>query len=95
MTLTYKRDPWLGAQIHDPLDTAKELEGLRRYRAGEPLRWSTGIDNVLTHGYGELDAFGFWEFPAAYAELRDEDKEKILHVHDVLHMTEGADDAPR
>lgn len=29
----------------------------------EDHKCSTGIHDCLTFGWGELDAFGFWEFP--------------------------------
>jgi len=31
--------------------------------AGVRPSCSTGIDGLLTRGYGRLDEFGFWEYP--------------------------------
>lgn len=42
---------------------------------GVKLKCSSAIDDVhITHGYGELDEFGFWEYPAFFSKIhRDED----------------------
>ena len=50
--------------IERNLDLCKAvLEGFRRFLAGEKYKVSSGIDGSMTYGYGELDEFGFWEYP--------------------------------
>lgn len=39
------------------------LEGIRRFLAGEKVSVSTGIEDEITYGYGELNENGYWEFP--------------------------------
>lgn len=43
--------------------TRDQAEAKRRYDAGETLHFSTSIEGLITYGYGELDEYGFWEFP--------------------------------
>jgi hypothetical protein len=40
-----------------------QKEAIRRFEAGEKPCYSSGIDDSTTCGYGELDEYGFWEFP--------------------------------
>jgi len=47
----------------EQLCSRKELEAIKRWKAGEKLTWSTGIHDDSTAGYGELDSNGFWEYP--------------------------------
>ena len=50
--------------IERNLDLCKAvLEGLRLFLAGKEYGVSSGIDGSITYGYGELDEFGFWEYP--------------------------------
>ena len=35
---------------------------------GVPPCWSTGIHEGATAGYGELDQYGFWEYPLIVVE---------------------------
>lgn len=39
------------------------LTAEQRHKLGEPCGYSTGIDDSTTAGYGELDEFGFFEYP--------------------------------
>lgn len=57
----------------------KQAEALRRYQSGETLHFSTGIDERITYGYGELDQYGFWEFPLRYNYLSPEHKALVDH----------------
>jgi hypothetical protein len=54
-----------------------QLEAKKRYEFGERLNFSTGIDGHITYGYGELDEFGFWEFPLRYEFLNSDHKELV------------------
>jgi len=45
-------------------DVAKRL-----HSEGYPSKTSTGIHDFITHGYGELDSHGFWEFPLPDGEF--------------------------
>lgn len=40
-----------------------QKEAIRRFKAGEKPYYSSGIDESITCGYGDLDDYGFWEFP--------------------------------
>lgn len=42
--------------------TARRVEAIRRFRAGERYGTSTNIAEQTTYGYGELDYYGYWEF---------------------------------
>jgi len=53
------------------------LTALVRYKSGERLCFSTGIDDSPTYGYGELDVNGFWQYPLSYDDLRPEHKELV------------------
>lgn len=55
----------------------KQLEAKRRYDSGEKLNFSTGIDDSITYGYGQLDNYGFWEYQLRYNHLRPEHKELV------------------
>lgn len=33
------------------------------YKQGVPCKWSKGICDSITAGYGRLDEYGYWEFP--------------------------------
>lgn len=46
-----------------PKYSESQIEAIRRFEAGEKPGYSSGIDEALTCGYGELDDYGFWEFP--------------------------------
>ena len=46
-------------------------EGRHRLALGERPCVSTGIDGELTYGYGELDEFGFWQYPISEEEARE------------------------
>ena len=35
----------------------------KRFKSGEKPGWSKGICGGFTAGYGELDEYGYWEFP--------------------------------
>ena len=41
----------------------RQCEAYRRYRLCEKPTYSTGFDGLTTAGYGELDFYGWWEFP--------------------------------
>lgn len=42
---------------------AAEAKALKRFFAGEVPCFSTGIDDLITAGYGRLDDHGFWQYP--------------------------------
>ena len=41
----------------------REKKALEMFHSGMKPSYSTGICESLTAGYGELDAYGYWEFP--------------------------------
>jgi hypothetical protein len=41
---------------------ASQAQALRMFFAGKVPCFSTGIDDSLTAGYGDLDSYGFWEY---------------------------------
>ena len=47
----------------------EQREAIRRHGAGEPVRFSTGIDGRLTYGYGNIDEYGFWQYPLRFEYL--------------------------
>lgn len=49
--------------------TTREAEARRRQAAGQKPGASTGIHGYITYGYGELDEFGFWEYPLPDGEF--------------------------
>lgn len=58
-------------------DMVHEHEAIKRWEAGEQPGFSTGICESLTCGYGNLDNYGYWEFPLYPAE--DYLKSKKVH----------------
>lgn len=48
---------------------AAQREAIRRHSTGEPVWFSTGIDGKLTYGYGNLDEYGFWQYPLRFEYL--------------------------
>ena len=53
------------------------VEGLKRYRAGEPLQWSTDISEDPSWGYGMLDDNGFFQHSVPYEDLSEHDKATV------------------
>lgn len=43
-------------------------KAIEKYNKGEKLHWSTNIAEELNCGYGELDWYGFWEFPLFFIQ---------------------------
>lgn len=67
--------------IHNPKDVypvstleTRRTEALLRYQSGEVPEFSKSITGLATFGYGELDKYGFWQYPLAYADLSDHDR---------------------
>jgi hypothetical protein len=56
------------------------IEGLRRYRAGEQLKFSSDVAGDPTWGYGDLDTLGYWQYPVPYGELRQDHKDLISEL---------------
>lgn len=50
------------------IDMVYEKEALVRWERGEKPSFSTGVCESLTCGYGELDPYGYWQFPLYPAE---------------------------
>ena len=50
------------------VDLVQEHEAELRWQSGARTRFSTGIRESLTCGYGKLDDYGYWEFPLYPAE---------------------------
>ena len=44
-------------------DYRETVLGVMRFLSGQKVGVSTGIDESITYGYGELDEYGFWEYP--------------------------------
>lgn len=63
----------------------QQKEAKKRYDRGDTLQFSTGIDERMTYGYGELDKWGFWEFPLRYNYLRPEHK-MLVDQADANHL---------
>src|SRR5689334_11719102 len=73
-------EEWLrrSTGITDGRYTPAELEGIRRYREGQPLGFSFGVHEDLTYGYGLVhEETGQWEFPVPYDQLAREDREAV------------------
>lgn len=45
---------------HDESDIR---EAFRRYLCGDKLSFSSGICEGLTAGFGEINEYGYWEYP--------------------------------
>lgn len=55
--------------MDDPfVDMMFEQEALARWKNGEEPKFSTGVCESLTCGYGELSEYGYWQFPLYPAE---------------------------
>lgn len=53
----------------DPfVDMIFEQEAIARWNNGEEPRFSSGVCDDLTCGYGELSQWGYWQFPLYPAE---------------------------
>lgn len=60
--------------------TPEERIAIRRYRRGEKPLFSTGIHEMLTYGYGDLDFNGFWQYSIPYSALRPTDRRRVNHI---------------
>lgn len=45
------------------VEIVREYEAQCRWARGEKPNFSQGICGSLTCGYGEIDDYGYWEFP--------------------------------
>lgn len=57
--------------------TRAQAEAKRRLDTGEPVKFSTGIDGLLTYGFGALDDWGFWEYPLRFEYLTPEQQAMV------------------
>ena len=52
---------------------------LERYRSGDTsYRFSTGICELMTAGYGELDGYGYFEYPLTVNQYTLDIEENVL-----------------
>jgi len=58
-------------------DELNEQVAILKYRTGEKLQFSTGIHGQMTYGFGDLDDWGFWQYPLPYKELRKDHKDAV------------------
>jgi hypothetical protein len=68
-----------------------EMEGIRRFLAGEQLGASTDITETPSYGYGTLDVNGFWEFPVP-PEVAEMNRRNRAHEAEIARLTNELDD---
>ena len=61
--------------------TPEHIIAIARYKLGEKPSFSTGIDDIVTIGYGNLDNNGFWEFTIPYDQLNEHDKQTLDRIN--------------
>lgn len=57
-------------------DTLKKNHqiAIERYKNGEKPNVSSTLEDEITYGYGEVDEYGFWEFPLYEDDMEDEEE---------------------